>query len=60
MKIPVPCAQGIGWAALFGKTMDGSVVSDGVEEVESFCYLGNVLDRLGAMKRAVRAKVATA
>ena len=36
-------------------TEDGTI-----EEVESFCYLGDVLDREGGAERAVRARVAAA
>ena len=38
----------------------GPSESDVVEEVESFCYLGSVLDREGGVERAVRARVAAA
>ena len=31
-----------------------------VEEVESFCYLGSIVDREGGVERAVRARVVTA
>ena len=39
--------------------MLGPTESDVVEEVESFCYLGSVLDREG-VERAVRARAAAA
>ena len=38
----------------------GPMESDVVEEVESFCYLGSILDREGGVERAVRARVAAA
>ena len=38
----------------------GPTGSDVVEEVESFCYLGSIVDREGGVERAVRARVATA
>ena len=38
----------------------GPAVSEVVEEVESFCYLGSIVDREGGVERAVRARVATA
>ena len=38
----------------------GTAESEVVEEVESFCYLGSIVDREGGVERAVRARVATA
>ena len=38
----------------------GSADNEVVEEVESFCYLGSIVDREGGVERAVRARVATA
>ena len=38
----------------------GPSESDVVEEVESFCYLGSIVDRQGDVERAVRSRVATA
>ena len=38
----------------------GPAVNDVVEEVETFCYLGSVVDREGGVERAVRARVASA
>ena len=38
----------------------GPAASEVVEEVESFCYLGSIVDREGGVERAVRARVATA
>ena len=38
----------------------GPAVGEVVEEVESFCYLGSIVDREGGVERAIRARVATA
>ena len=38
----------------------GPAESEMVEEVESFCYLGSMVDREGGVERAVRSRVATA
>ena len=40
--------------------MLGATESDIVEQVESFCYLENVLDREGGVEKTVPARVAAA
>ena len=39
---------------------DGIALGGQIEEVQEFCYLGNVLDCKAGVERAVRAKVSAA
>ena len=39
---------------------DGTTLGGQIEEVQKFCYLGDVLDCEAGVKRAVRARVSAA